>query len=92
MYGWQFVFLCQVRVMPSHEYWTIWVNPNSTCLLNRLRFLNPNTTHLLNGSVLSTLLSDFISLVDSFIRFYQNENNNNFSIKQIDMNYENPNK
>ena len=48
------------------------------------------------GQDSSTLIHLFIkrvSRVDTFTRFYQNKNNNNnFSIKQIDMNYENPNK
>ena len=46
------------------------------------------------GQDSSTLIHLFIkrvSRVDTFTRFYQNKNNNNnFSIKQIDMNYENP--
>ena len=54
--------LCRVHVVSSHEYWTIWVNPNLTCLLNVLRFFNSNTTHLLNGLVVSTRLSDFICM------------------------------
>ena len=56
------MFVCQVRVVSTHKYLTIWVNPNLTCLLNRLRFLNPNTTHLLNGSVILTCLSYFIKM------------------------------
>ena len=60
--GWQFVFACQVRVVSTHTYLTIWVNTNPACLLNGSRFLNPNMTHLLNGSIVSTCLSDFIKM------------------------------
>ena len=52
--------LCRVRVVSTYEYSTIWVNHNLTCLLNELGFFNLNTIHLLNGSVISTCLSDFI--------------------------------
>ena len=54
------MFVCQVRVMSTHDYPTIWINTNPTCLLNRSRFINRNTTHLLNGSIVLTCLSDFI--------------------------------
>ena len=47
----------------------------STCLLNGSKFFNPNTTHLLNGLVVSTCLLDFIKKKKN-------------SINQIDMNYE----
>ena len=66
------MFACQIRVVLTHEYPTIWVNTNLTCLLNGSRFLNPNTTHLLNELVVSTCLS-------------KRKKN---SINQIDMNYE----
>ena len=57
------MFMCWVRVVfRVHEYPTIWVNTNSTCLLNGLRFLNPNMTHLLNGLVVLTYLFDFIKM------------------------------
>ena len=56
------MFVCRVRVVSTHEYLIIWVNPNSTCLLNGSRFLNPNRTHLLNESIVSTCLSDFIKI------------------------------
>ena len=68
------MFVCRVRVVSTHEYPTIYVNTNPTYLLNGSRFLNPNTTHLLNESVVSTCLSDFIK--------------KKISINQIDMNYE----
>ena len=58
--GWQFVFACQVCVVSTHGYSTIWVNPNLTYLLDELEFLNSNTTFLLNESVVSTCLSNFI--------------------------------
>ena len=74
------MFACQVHVVSTHEYSTVWVNPNSTCLLNGLGFLNPNTTHLLNGLIVSICLSDFIN----------KKKKTNFSINQIDMNYEKP--
>ena len=51
---------CWVRVMPTHKYPTIWVNTNSIYLLNESRFSNPNTTYLLNKSVVLTCLSNFI--------------------------------
>ena len=54
------MFACWVRVMSTNEYLTIWVNINQIHLLNESRFLNPNTTCLLNGSIVSTHLSDFI--------------------------------
>ena len=61
-WGWQFVFECRVCVMSINEFSTIWVNTNLTHLLNESRFLNPNTTCLLNGLVVSTNLSDFIKV------------------------------
>ena len=73
---WQFVFACRVCVVSTHGYSTIWVNPNLTCLLDELEFLNSNTTFLLNESVVSTCLSNFI------------QKKKIFSINQIDMNYE----
>ena len=54
------MFACQIRVVLTLEYPTIWVNTNRTCLLNGSRFLNPNTTHLLNELVVSTCLLNFI--------------------------------
>ena len=54
------MFVCQVYVMSTHKYPTIWVNTNQTCLLNRSRFFNCNTTYLLNRLIMSTCLSDFI--------------------------------
>ena len=57
---WLYGFVCRVHVVSTNEYLTIWVNFNLTCLLNRSKFLNSNTTHLLNGLVMSTCLSDFI--------------------------------
>ena len=45
---WQFVFAGQVRVVLSHKYPVIWVDPNPTCLVNMLKIINPNTTYLLN--------------------------------------------
>ena len=54
------MFACQIRVMLAYEYSTIWVNANLTCLLNRSEFLNPNITHLLNGSIVLICLLDFI--------------------------------
>ena len=52
--------------MSTHVYPIIWVNTNSTCLLNESRFLNPNTTYLLNGLVVSTCLSNFIKMKKIF--------------------------
>ena len=49
----------RVRVS-TNEYSIIWVNPNSTRLLNGSRFLNASTTCLLNGLVVSTHLSYFL--------------------------------
>ena len=48
--------------MLTYERLTIWVNINPICLLNELRFLNSNTTHLLNELVKSSCLSDFIKI------------------------------
>ena len=56
------MFACQVHIMSTHEYLTIWVNTNPTCLLNGSRFLNPNTTYLLKKSVMLTCLSNFIKM------------------------------
>ena len=72
--------------MSTYEYSTIWsVNPSPSCLLNGLEFLNSNITHLLNGLVVSTYLLDFIKMK-------KKKKNPNFSINQIDMNYEKPKK
>ena len=49
-------------VSSAHEYTTIWVNTDPTCLLNKSRFLNLNMTYLLNGLIVSTCLSDFIKM------------------------------
>ena len=73
------MFVCWVRVVSTHKYSTIWVNPNPTCLLNGSGILNPNTIHLLNELVVLTCLSDFIKM---------KRKKTNFSINQIDMNYE----
>jgi len=54
------MFVCRVHVVLIHEYSTIWVDTNPIRLLNGLRFLNPNTTFLLNGLVVLTHLLDFI--------------------------------
>ena len=43
-----------------NKYLTICVNTNPIHILNRSRLVNPNTTFLLNGFVMSTHLSDFI--------------------------------
>ena len=67
------------HVVSTHEYSIIWVNINPICLLNRSRFLNPSMTHLLNESVVSNCLLDFIKM--------KKKKN---SINQIDMNYEKP--
>ena len=56
------MFVYWVYVVLTYKYSMIYVNTNSTCLLNGLRFLNLNTTHLLNGLVVSTCLSDFIKM------------------------------
>ena len=48
--------------MSTHEYLTIYVNINLTCLLNGSRFFDPNMIHLLNGLVVLTCLSDFIKM------------------------------
>ena len=75
------MFACQVRIMSTREYLTIWVNTNPTCLLNE-GFLDPNMTCLLNMLVMSTHLSNFMK-TDFF--FF-------FSINLIDLNYEKQNK
>ena len=64
---------CQIRVVLTHEYSTIYVNTNPACLLNGSRFLNPNTTHLLNGSVVSSCLSDFIKMKKKIIKKQTNK-------------------
>ena len=46
--------------MSIHEYLTIWVDTNLTCLLNELGFINSNMTFLLNG----------------FLKFYHKKNTN----------------
>ena len=74
--------LCQVCVVLTHEYSTIWVNPNLTCLLNELGFFNLNTIHLLNGQSYR-LVYKILS---------KRRKKKNFSINQIDMNYEKLNK
>ena len=66
--GWQFVFMCRVRFVSTHEYSAIQINTNPTCLLNRSRFLNPNMTRLLNGSIVSTCLLDFIEMKKKIIK------------------------
>ena len=73
------MFVCEVCAMSTNEYSTICVNINPICLLNGSRFTNPNTTCLLNGSVVSTHLSNFIKV---------KKKNTNFSIDQINLNYE----
>ena len=47
-----FVFLLGVAIR---------VRMSGSCLLNGLKFFNPNMTYLLNGSIVSTFLSDFIN-------------------------------
>ena len=64
--------------MSTHEYPTIWVNTNPTCLLNGLRFLNPNMTYLLNGLVVSTCLSNFIKMKKKIMK---KQTNKYFNIK-----------
>ena len=74
-YGWQFLFECRVCVVSTHKYSTIstiWVNTNPTHLLNRFKFLNSNTTCLLNRLVVLTCLSDFVKVKKKYI-------NTNFS-------------
>ena len=68
--------------MSIYEYLTRWVNNNPTHLLNESRFLNPNMTCLSNDSLVLIRLSDFI----------KQKKITNFSINQIDLNYEKPNK
>ena len=67
------MFACQVCIVSTHKYLTIYVNTNPTCLLNELRFLNPNTTHLLNGLVVSIYLSDFIKIKKKFMKKQTNK-------------------
>ena len=69
--------------MSTYEYSTIWINTNSTHLLNKLKFINPNTTFLLNRVVVSTYLSDFIKLKKNVQILVYN---------QIDVNYKKPKK
>ena len=57
------MFAYWVHVVLTHEYPIIWININPTCLLNGLRFLNPNTINLLNVLVESINLSDFIKII-----------------------------
>ena len=59
-YWWQFLFECRARVLLTYKYLTICVNINLIRLLNTSRFINPNKTCLLNRSIVSTRLSDFI--------------------------------
>ena len=59
-YWWQFLFECWAHVMSTYAYLTICVNINLIHLLNTSRFINPNTTCLLNRSIVSTRLFDFI--------------------------------
>lgn len=54
------VLTCRVHIMSTHEYSTISVNTNLIRLLNGSRFLDSNTTCLLNGLVMSNRLSNFI--------------------------------
>ena len=68
-YGWQFVFACRIRVVSTNKYSTIWVNIKLTRLLNGSRFLNPNTTCLLNQLVVSTRLSDFVETKQKYTNF-----------------------
>ena len=56
------MFTCRVHVVSTNEYSTIWVNIDPTHILNESKFFNPNTTYLLNKSVLSIHLSDFIKV------------------------------
>ena len=56
------MFACRVHVVSTHEYPTIWVNTNSAFLLNGSRFLNLNKTHLLNRSIMSICLSNFMKM------------------------------
>ena len=64
------MFACQIRVVLTHEYPTIWVNTNLTCLLNGSKFLNLNTAYLLNGLVVLTCLSNFIKMKKKKIYIY----------------------
>ena len=61
-YWWQFLFECWTRVMSTYEYLTICVNINLIRLLNTSRFINPNTTCLLNRSIVSIYLLYFIKM------------------------------
>ena len=54
------MFSCWVCIVSIYKYLTIWVNTNSTCLLNESKFLNLNFINLLNGSVMLICLLDFI--------------------------------
>ena len=74
--------------MSVHVMSTVWsINPSPSCLLNGSEFLNPNIIHLLNRVVVSTCLLDFIKMKKK-----KKKKNPNFSINQIDMNYEKPKK
>ena len=64
------MFACRVCVVSNHKYPSIWVDTNSTCLLNESRFLNPNMTHLLNEAVMSTYLSNFIKMKKKNVYIY----------------------
>ena len=55
--------------MLINEYLTIWVNIKPTRLLNGSRFLNLNTTCLLNELIVSTHLSDFIEMKQKYTNF-----------------------
>ena len=73
------MFACRVHVVSTHEYPTIWVNINPTCLLNGSKFLKPNMTHLLNGSVMSTCLLNVIKMKKK--KLLKNKQTNIFNIK-----------
>ena len=62
------MFACQIRVVLTHEYPTIWVNTNLTCLLNGSRFLNPKMTNLLNKPIILTYLSNSINQIDMIMK------------------------
>ena len=67
------MFACGIRIVSTHEYSTIWVNTNPTCLLNRSKFLNPNMTYLLNGSIVSTCLSYFMKMKKKIMKKQTNK-------------------
>ena len=62
----------QHRVVSTHENPTIRVNTDPTYLLNRSRFLNPNTTHLLNRSVVLTCLSKYKKIKKETNKYFFN--------------------